>query len=140
MEGPPIAAIIGIVGAVAGISLILLGGRSVARQASRASRWRRERATVVGYDWRGADDHAVQHWRIERTDARGTVHRTTSQLGMSHGTMRRFPFDVDVLVDPHDESSFVLAGGCRSGWGGLLAVFAGLFTMLIAGSIVALIA
>lgn len=105
--------------------LFLIGLRLVGPQVARGRSWRRDRATVVGYDWRGAGEHSTQHWILERTDAYGRTHRGRSTLGMSHGTMRPMPFEVDVLVDPHDESSFVLASGLRSGWGGLAFVMAG---------------
>lgn len=117
--------IMGLVIAAVGLVLVLLGQGRLREQLRRSRSWRRDRATVVGYDWRGMGDQSVQHWVMERTDPRGEVHRTQSEFGMSHGTMRRFPFDVDVLVDPEDESSYVLAGGCRSGWGGLAFVLGG---------------
>lgn len=121
-----------------GVGFTLLGGllawsglSSVARHVRRSRTWQRERATVVGYDWRGRSGKEVQHWVMERTDSLGRTHRTLSELGSSGGTLRRFPFDVDVLVDPADGSTFVLAGGCRSGWGGLLLGLGGGFFLLV---------
>lgn len=110
-----------------GVGFTLLGGllawtglSSVGRHVRRSRTWHRGRATVVGYDWRGRSGRQVQHWVMERTDSLGRTHRAVSELGVSGGTLRPFPFDVDVLVDPADGATFVLAGGCRSGWGGLL--------------------
>lgn len=132
---------------VLGVMFTLVGGlvaasavSSVRDQARRARSWRRGRATVVGYEWRGRHDRSVQHWVMERTDSLGRTHRTVSGLGASGGTLRSFPFDVDVLVDPADESRFVLAGGCRSGWGGLvLAVGGGLFLLVGLGILTSLV-
>ena len=125
-----------------GVGFTLLGGllagsglTSVGRHVHRSRTWHRGRATVVGDDWSGRPGKQVQHWVMERTDSLGRTHRAVSELGVSGGTLRPFPFDVDVLVDPADESTFVLAGGCRSGWGGLfLGLVGGIF--LVAGLVI----
>lgn len=127
--------VLGVIFTLLGGAFLAWGGSSVRRQAGRARSWRRDRATVVGYEWHGPHDRSVQHWVMERTDPLGRTHRAVSELGVSGGTLRRFPFDVDVLVDPADEARYVLAGGCRSGWGGIfLAVVGGVF--LVAGVVI----
>ena len=122
----PIALLLLLLGAGA----TTLGLVLVSRHLGRARTWRRERATVTGYVWSGTADRSNQHWVMERTDSAGRTHTARSTLGVSWGTVRQLPFDVDVLVDPEDESRFVLAGGCRSGMAALAFVVAGL---LLAG-------
>lgn len=125
---------------VMGLVVGVIGVRILATHLSRASRWRPDRATVVDFVWRGVsrtgpgNTRQNQYWTLERTDAYGRTHRARSTLGFSGGTLRRLPFDVDVLVDPHDESSFVLARGLRSGYAAIFFVLVGL--LLAAGGAV----
>lgn len=111
--------------------LAVVGLTIVRRHVARVRAWRREEATVVGYEWRGAGDSSHQHWVIERVTASGEVARAVSQMGTSHGTLRTFPFSVMVLVDPDDETQFVVADGSRSGWAGLFLVGGGLLMLTI---------
>lgn len=115
-----------------GVVATVLGGRSVGRQARRNASWRPARATVVDREWRTTKQQRLwQYWVLERTDDRGRTHRTRAEVGTNYGSFGRLPEEVDVLVDPHDESSFVLAGGMRSGWGMLPFVIVGvLFTVI----------
>lgn len=79
---------------------------------------------VIGYEWRGSDD-STQHWILERTDTNGRVVRSVTTIGATWGTLRRFPFETMVLVNPNDEADFQLASGVRSGFGALALVAGG---------------
>lgn len=78
----------------------------------------------------------MQHWNMERLTGDGRTVRATTRLGTSWGTLRSFPFDIDVLVNPADEEQFVPASGWRSGAGGFAMLFGGL--VLIAFGVVVL--
>ena len=124
-----------LVGGLAGVGLVLatIGGFSVWRHLSRRRSWTHGRATVVGYRWSGVGSRSVQHWNLERTAADGRTLRTTTRLGTSWGTMRKFPFDIDVLIDPANETRFVPASGCRSGAAGFFLLFWGLVLIACGG-------
>lgn len=111
--------------------LATIGVTTVRRHLVRVRTWRREQATVVDHQWRGAGGSSTQHWVIERVTAAHGVVRALSQMGTSHGTLRGFPFPVTVLVDPEDDTRFVLADGSRSGWGGLFFVVGGLLLLAV---------
>ncbi|MFK5582960.1 DUF3592 domain-containing protein [Serinicoccus sp. LYQ131] len=115
--------------------LAVIGLTTVRRHLVRVRTWRREQATVVDHQWRGAGDSSTQHWVVERVTPSGAVARTVSQMGTSHGTLRGFPFPVTVLVDPADETRFVLADGSRSGWGGLFFVVGGLLLLAVGAAV-----
>lgn len=117
--------------------LAWLGWRSVRVQLERRRTWRPERGTVVGYHWSGPE---TQHWVIERLDSTGRTRSTHSPYGAGHGTLRSFPFDIDILVDPQDEGRFVPAGGCRSGMADLVFVVGGGFLVALGVGVTLLLA
>lgn len=121
MPTPPLVIVL----IVAGVALAGLGALGAARHHRRLSTWRTDRATVVGYDWGGTAMNKVQHWILERTGPDGRPIRSRTTLGTSWGSVKEPPFEVDVLVDPDDETRFVPRGGCRSGTTGLVLVVAG---------------
>lgn len=133
-EPVPLLSLLLLVPALAGGLFAWFGWRSVRLQLRRRREWRPERGTVVDHHWAGNHDNRIQYWVLERTDARGQVHRRTTDFGVGHGTLRPFPFDIDILVDPQDEARFVPAGGCRSGMAGLLFVVIGA-VFVLAGSV-----
>ncbi|WP_203567970.1 DUF3592 domain-containing protein [Aestuariimicrobium ganziense] len=119
--------VFGLLMALFGLLIAFMGWNQVRQHRNRLQTWRPGRARVTGYTWSsGGDGNSLQHWQLERTDANGVVHKTTSQMGTTWGTLRSFPFEVDIVVNPEDESQFALASGARSGAGGVAFVLAGL--------------
>lgn len=121
-----------------GLVVAIIGGVAAGRHVRRLRHWATDRATVVGYDWSGVGDRSVQHWIIERRLSDGGTARSRTTMGTSWGTMRSFPFDIDVLVDPADETRFVARSGCRSGAAGFAMVLGGAVLMALGGLVLCL--
>lgn len=113
--------------------LLFLGiGVTLLRQHSVRSRtWIRTRGEAYDYVWRGRGDDSVQHWKLRWVGPDGLEHHCQNPFGTSAGTLRTFPFPVDLLVDPTKPDRAQVASGLQNGV--LMAV---IFTVLGTGVLV----
>lgn len=116
-----------------------VGGIVTGRKRKRT--WYRDRAMVVGEATSERDNsHSAisktyYHWVMERRGRDGRVHRAISSIGVTRlGPGPTFPFPVDVIVSPNDESKFDTLDDLRGG-GVLNVVFALLGAIILAATV-----
>ncbi|AHH15585.1 putative membrane protein [Nocardia nova SH22a] len=120
---------------VLGMILSVLGTVQLVAIFRRRRTWWRCRGEVVDYTWDAHTD--IRHWILRWTDADGEIRTARNPTGSSGGTLRQFPFPVDILVDPENPGNAQVAKGSNSGvtacvlMSAVGLLFAGLGVLLI---------
>lgn len=115
---------------VLGLLFLGIGVTLLRQQGLRRRTWVRLRGEAYDYVWSGGDN-SLQTWKLRWSGPDGAEHRCQNPYGVSGGTLRTFPFPVDLLVDPADPDKAQVASGVQNGL--LIAV---IFTVLGAGLLI----
>lgn len=112
---------------ILGIVFVLIGFRSLWLVVSRRRRWKRYQGEVVDYVWERTAGSDLQFWMLRWVDEHGVARTAKNPTGSSGGTLRSFPFPVEVLVDPDNPEKAQVAKGGNSGVAaGIATLFVGL--------------
>lgn len=104
-----------------GVTMAVLGIRGWRQVADRRRRWRRFPGEVFDYTWdRTGGNESVQYWMLRWVGADGVQRTAKNPHGVSGGTLREFPFPMEVLVDPDDPRQAQVAKGSHSGLMGVV--------------------
>ena len=127
-----VATLLGAVFAVLGLVFVVLGIRTLGQVAARRRTWIRYPGEAFDYVWHGGGRNSQQYWMLRWIDRDGVQRTAENPYGSSGGTLRSFPFPVDVLVNPENPREATVAEGARSGilTGWLFSLVGGLFAVI----------
>ncbi|MEV4127989.1 DUF3592 domain-containing protein [Nocardia sp. NPDC049707] len=113
---------------VLGIFLFVNGIWQLRQVRDRRRHWKRHRSEVIDYVWESSSSSSsIQYWILRWVDEHGVPRTAKNPTGSSGGTLRSFPFPVEILVDPADPERAQIAGGRHSGVAaGIAALVVGL--------------
>lgn len=99
-----------------GIFLLGNGILQLWQVRDRRRHWKRYQGEVVDYAWKlGSSSSSVQYWILRWVDEHGVARTAENPTGGSGGTLRSFPFPVEILVDPRIPGRAQIAKGRHSG-------------------------
>jgi hypothetical protein len=117
---------------ILGPLMVVLGIRMVVRNRHRQRAWIRYPGEAFDYVWHRGN----QYWMLRWIDRDGVQRTAQNPYGNSGGTVRSFPFPVEVLVDPQDPRSAQVATGANSGsLFNVLIIAIGLIFGLVGGAV-----
>ncbi|WP_328394326.1 DUF3592 domain-containing protein [Nocardia sp. NBC_00416] len=101
---------------VLGAVLCATGIEQLWQVRDRRRHWKRYQGEVFDYVWEsGSTNSSIQHWILRWVDEQGVPRTAKNPTGSSGGTLRSFPFPVEILVDPEDPQRAQVARGGNSG-------------------------
>ncbi|QDP94785.1 DUF3592 domain-containing protein [Microlunatus elymi] len=100
---------------VGGILMLIFGVRTAVGVRHRRLTWLRYQGEAFDYVWDNSGDSSTQHWMIRWIDNQGVQRTARNPYGVSGGTLKSFPFPVEILVNPDDPRQGQVAGGAQSG-------------------------
>jgi hypothetical protein len=100
---------------VGGVLILILGIRTAVNVRRRRQSWIRYPGEAYDYVWDSSGDSSVQYWMLRWIDHQGVQRTTRNPYGVSGGTLKTFPFPVEVLVNPDNPREGQVARGARSG-------------------------
>jgi hypothetical protein len=99
---------------VFGLMSLVLGIFLLGQHSGRRRSWTRMPGVAYGYVRRGSAN-STQQWLLRWTGPDGVERRCRNPFGVSSGTTRRFPFPVELLVDPNNPERAQVAAGPQGG-------------------------
>ncbi|HEY9292027.1 MAG TPA: DUF3592 domain-containing protein [Microlunatus sp.] len=119
---------------VVGVLLMIFGIRSIVKVRRRRQHWLRYPGEAFDYVWESGNDSSIQFWMLRWIDNHGVQRTARNPYGVSGGTLKSFPFPVEVLVNPADPRDGQVSRGAHSGLtGAVVAIAAGLLFGLVGG-------
>lgn len=117
---------------VLGILFVILGIRGLQSVRYRRRHWLRYPGEAVDSVWETDDGKSYQYWILQWVGADGVRRTARNPHSSSGGTLRSFPFPVEVLVNPDNPRQAQVAEGGNSGLLGyaLFAVVGGIFALV----------
>jgi len=115
-----------------GVLFVVLGIRGLQAVRYRRRHWLRYPGEAVDYVWETDEGKSYQYWILRWVGADGVRRTARNPHGSSGGTLRSFPFPVEVMVNPDDPKQGQVAEGGNSGLGAYA-----LFTVV--GGVIALV-
>lgn len=117
---------------VLGILFVIVGIRGLRTVRFWRRHWLRYPGEAVDSVWETDDGKSYQYWILQWIGADGVRRTARNPSGSSGGTLRSFPFPVEVMVNPDNPREGQVAQGGNSGLTGyaLFTAVGGLFTIV----------